>query len=601
MFNFSPIPETYIRSLATEQSFDRGYRYYQNDSVFNVTQRGNLVSANVHGSDYEPYHIEITLDNEHQIALTSCTCPYDWGGICKHIVTTLLVISRDQETIVQKPGIEALIADLTPGQLRQILVGLAEAEPQILDAIEREVNWLPDQEAMPAENKSSSLPLLVNDIRRQMDKDFRQAGKGSTYHNSFYDEYLELEVDPFEILDPHLAEVFGLLEKGDSSSAEILISTIIEAFIEGLATLHEWVYEYNLDIFDEAVMSLDTAVAEVLLSQELTKDQEKKWLDKVANWEEGLGEMVITKTAIEQGWRYPPLVAAMQGNITEMGAWEGDAPHYADDLAKVRLRILARQNRQEEYINLAEAEGQVGLAINMLARSGDIDKAISKAKNYLHNAAAFLSLARIVDEKGEQDAALELAVFGLSQDSLFGQEELVLWIREKLTTFKKQPLALNAALSVFSTTHELVDYLAVQQLAGDKWPTIQPQLLKDLQKSDATTNKIDIYLFENMPVEAMQSLDKEGFLSDYDLQRVIEITKDSHPDWGIRKCKNRAEAIMDAGRSGDYESAVYWLAIARDIYQQHNRQKEWEKYLDSLLEIHHRKYKLVPMLGSIRQ
>jgi uncharacterized Zn finger protein len=56
---------------------------------------------------------------------------------------------------------------------------------------------------------------------------------------------------------------------------------------------------------------------------------------------------------------------------------------------------------------------------------------------------------------------------------------------------------------------------------------------------------------------------------------------------------------MDGGHSQKYDSAVSWLRIVRDIYIQHERQKEWEAYLDSLLDTHFRKYKLIPMLRNI--
>ena len=42
------------------------------------------------------------------------------------------------------------------------------------------------------------------------------------------------------------------------------------------------------------------------------------------------------------------------------------------------------------------------------------------------------------------------------------------------------------------------------------------------------------------------------------------------------------------------------LRIAHDIYRQHGRLNEWQGYLAGLLELHGRKYKLVPMLRGIR-
>ena len=69
--------------------------------------------------------------------------------------------------------------------------------------------------------------------------------------------------------------------------------------------------------------------------------------------------------------------------------------------------------------------------------------------------------------------------------------------------------------------------------------------------------------------------------------------------WGIGKCKKQAEHIMDAGKANAYDHAVAWLRTARDIYFEHQRQTEWRAYRDSLLGLHARKYKLVPMLRAL--
>jgi len=100
-----------------------------------------------------------------------------------------------------------------------------------------------------------------------------------------------------------------------------------------------------------------------------------------------------------------------------------------------------------------------------------------------------------------------------------------------------------------------------------------------------------------MLVEAMLIVDKRPYGAD--LTRVVEATREAYPDWGIQKYKNQAEAIMDAGKAKNYDTAVSWLKSAREIYLQHNRQPEWRDYLNSLLNKHARKYKLAPMLRSI--
>ena len=57
---------------------------------------------------------------------------------------------------------------------------------------------------------------------------------------------------------------------------------------------------------------------------------------------------------------------------------------------------------------------------------------------------------------------------------------------------------------------------------------------------------------------------------------------------------------MNAGKSGEYDTAVNWLRRAKEIYLHHQRQAEWGSYVEDLLAQHGRKYKLVPMLQAIR-
>ena len=594
------LTEADVHALATDQSFDRGYRYYRNDSVFNVIRRGNMVTAKVEGSDYDPYQVQVNLSTS-GIDTTMCTCPYDWGGICKHIVATLLVLIHKDNEIETKPEVADLLNGLSEDQLRQVLLHVAEEGLAFAEVIEREVQWLQEVPAKTAVSTPfPSTKVDINAVRREMHKDFRLAGKGDPFQHGYYDEYAGLEVDVDGILQPHLEKVVVLLDAGDVDTAVTLITTIFEAFIDGLTDLDEWVYEYNEDVFGEANLELGTALAEIILSQTLSPDQEDDWLAQITDWEDTLGDLDIATMALEHGWTYPPLVVAMKGNITEKGAWEDDAPDYADELATVRLRILARRGETDAYINLAAAEGQAGLSVNMLAQSGQIERAVSEAKSYLVDPREILSLGKVLVEKGEVEAAFAVAEHGFDLEWEEGKAELAQWTRDQAKVANIQDLALKAAEIAFINSHKLSDYQAVQQLSKEAWPTIKPALLKSLQKSGWVSQKIDIYLHEKMLMEAMQALDTQGFASADDLHRVIEATRETHPNWGIGKCKRKAEAIMDEGRSKDYETAVSWLCIAQEIYQQHQRQHEWQIYLNKLLATHQRKYKLVPMLQNIR-
>jgi hypothetical protein len=285
-------------------------------------------------------------------------------------------------------------------------------------------------------------------------------------------------------------------------------------------------------------------------------------LAKIANWEGALGDLDIAKTAVEQGWSYPRLVAVMQGQISEKGTWEGEVPYYADELSLARLHILA-------------------LLVILTNLYCPVENLVYPRQ--------VLQLVHVLATRGEMEAALNVAEYGLSLEEEMGKIELARWMREQAATYDYHPGALKAAHAAFLSSYELADYTAVQHPVGDKWQALKPELLSELQQCWFVSHKIDIYLHENMISEAMETLDAQRLASDYDLRRVIKATRETHPNWGIQNCKRMAEEIMDAGRSGAYDTAVSWLRTTHDIYQQHQRQHEWETYLDSLLETHHRK------------
>ena len=72
------LTEADIRPLATAQSWTRGEDYYHSNYVENVLWRDGLLTAEVEGSEYEPYIVQVKFD-EQKISSTDCTCPYDWA------------------------------------------------------------------------------------------------------------------------------------------------------------------------------------------------------------------------------------------------------------------------------------------------------------------------------------------------------------------------------------------------------------------------------------------------------------------------------------------------------------------------------------------
>ena len=83
-----------IRTHATDNSYYRGEQYLKTGRVRKLVSAGDTYRAQVHGS--HRYVVEIRKELENLDC--SCTCPYDWGGICKHIVAVMLLVLQHHES-----------------------------------------------------------------------------------------------------------------------------------------------------------------------------------------------------------------------------------------------------------------------------------------------------------------------------------------------------------------------------------------------------------------------------------------------------------------------------------------------------------------------
>lgn len=110
-------------------------------------------------------------------------------------------------------------------------------------------------------------------------------------------------------------------------------------------------------------------------------------------------------------------------------------------------------------------------------------------------------------------------------------------------------------------------------------------------------HRVDIYLHEKQYQQAIAVVDQATWFSN--IERVIEAVKADHPRWAFQQCRQRADAIMDAGQAQNYHIAAEWLRRGRDILLAAGEKDMWHVYLEQVMEKHQRKYKLMPMLHAL--
>lgn len=132
------LTEAHVRELASEKSFDRGEAYYHDGSVLETVRQEMELRAQCQGSDYEPYQVSATLAKG-GIAETSCTCPYDYGGICKHIVALLLTYVHEPQAFRSIPPLATLLTGRSREELIALIGEMIKREPELLSLVELSV------------------------------------------------------------------------------------------------------------------------------------------------------------------------------------------------------------------------------------------------------------------------------------------------------------------------------------------------------------------------------------------------------------------------------------------------------------------------------
>ena len=271
-------------------------------------------------------------------------------------------------------------------------------------------------------------------------------------------------------------------------------------------------------------------------------------------------------------------------------------------MAVIRLQILARQERFEEYLYLAEAEGQVTKHLTMLVRLDRVMEAMKAAEIEMATMEQALALSQaLVNEQNAQPEALAIAQRGLNLPGKC-QYDLATWTSEIALELDDLVTATKAKVKAFQAQPSFADYRQVEKLAAENWSNIKEELLASLATSTSwgvDKAKVDIYLHEGLIERAISVVDKLYY--DYHglIQRVMDAALEVNPDWVISNACRRAESIMDAGKAKYYEEAVEWLKKARNAYLASDRKQEWSDYRTKLMNVHTRKRKLMGLMKSL--
>ena len=131
-----------IRSLCTDQSFERGRNYYCQNRIQELDVDGDETRATVQGSRRYDIFVDVSDDR----IRTRCTCPYDYAGDCKHIVAVLMALNDrdldgsadDIDDSIDNPvsetvDVDTLLEATDAADLRAFLSTVLDDDPDVRD------------------------------------------------------------------------------------------------------------------------------------------------------------------------------------------------------------------------------------------------------------------------------------------------------------------------------------------------------------------------------------------------------------------------------------------------------------------------------------
>ena len=129
------ITEDQIQDRCTKKVFTRGEDYFYNEMIENAMFHGSTLCATCQGSEDTPYCVSVELTPT-GIADAVCSCPYDWGGDCKHIVALLLTYVHEREEIRSLEPILKALEEKPRATLLRVISELLKSEPSLVPIVE---------------------------------------------------------------------------------------------------------------------------------------------------------------------------------------------------------------------------------------------------------------------------------------------------------------------------------------------------------------------------------------------------------------------------------------------------------------------------------
>lgn len=615
-----------IKSWADSKTFSRGRDYKWNVEAIGLTQDGGII-AWVDGTDLYATHVWMKKDKLH----CDCTCPYDWGGPCKHAVALLLVYLDVLDSKKKIPTIK-------------------ENDPR-LKKLEDGFDWDPDEEDWD-EEAEDNIPIQtdLDDIKNYLNK------LKKTQLQDLIINYAKTNSD-------FLQQLKNTCYTSSEDIPKLVAS--IESMIQAETSISPW-YDFWRDIGESPDYDKIHNGLKDLLKKGYT-DEVMKLGDKLFDLgskqvgntnDEGditmaLAECMETvfKAAFQSTqppakvllWMIEKLLKSDYGILDYVHPyWENrkykksDWGTVADDF-KQRLNNFPLFDKSKDLHTQFKREHIRSWLFTALEKSGRSDEILPIMEKDAPKTDSYPELVEMYISHNRLEDAKKTAIKAYKKNHKFILVDHLYTIANRQ---KEYALAAAYQSFLFFWHPNLDTYKNVERASkkANVWSAIRPFILEYLETgklpnfSPSKKTTQPKWALPPVPIDLPRSRFPESFptknilleiaLYEKNIDAVLrwitpspkgerihqtlkdkagEILKKDHPDKSIQLWASIAESLIAQTKPAAYKEAAPYLRKIKDLYTQNKKTKDWKNYLSALQTKNKRKIRLIEILNSLER
>lgn len=552
----------FLEKTAGATFYQRGQAYFSNGQVQSLLEEGEVISAEVQGS--EEYQVEFWIEEDGSLTY-QCDCPV--GGCCKHCVAVGLAwLARP----AQKSGAGRSFQDVRHYLNQQSKDTLVQ---MIVDRALKDGTW------------RDQLMLKAAAARPQ-----------------------GLDVKTFEQALRKAITVKGYIEYGETRSYTRNITTVIESIaklLEAHAKAVMELCEYAIPLLNQATQSIDDSNGELGGVMSDVQELHHKACQKLKPDPIALADRLFQ---LEMADPYEIFYGAVETYADVLGTTGIDRYQTlaAADWEKLPP-VTAGQMRSSSHAKLSH------ILENLARRRGDLEAIVAVKRRDLAYPYSYLQIAQLYQEDGQTDRALQWAEDGLKafpdridsrlQDFLVAEYQR----RGRFTD------AMAMIWKEFTASPCLPTYqkLKTEAERGQKWSEwrersiahIQQQI-KQAQKATAQSISwkfrdrsllVEILLWEG-DIDAAWQEAKQGKCSKQLWLKLADERQKDHPEDALSIYLQEIEPLIQQTNNSAYAQAIEFVKKAKKTMLKMGLRSQFEEYTHHLQTAYKNKRNFMKLL-----